>query len=265
MSTIHNSVGTDYAYLHGGPAFSAGVIALPGYEIVRARFSHLLPLDDGFEAIAAHLRQRKRPLTALCGAELRSPRPFSLGGFGDFNAKYVAVLRQWGLLRDDAIPVARSNVCPLYDPPAEPSFHAFCYTAPIGAAHAGLLTTSDHTPDSPAPRGFVLSGFTEWLEGTPFPDAVVAHADTSPQGLAQKVAFILGGLERNTAALGAQWPALTAVQIYTVHEFGALVRSQFAARSLTRVGLEWHVCRPPVDGLDFEIDVRGVRREHVVD
>lgn len=265
MSTIHNSPGTDYAYLHGGPAFSWGVIALPGYEIVRARFSRLLPLHEGFEAIAAHLRQRKRPLTALCAAELRSPQPFTLGGFGHFNAQYVDVLRHWGLVNDERIPVARSNVCPLYDPPEQPSFHAFCYTAPIGAAHAGLLTTSDHAPDAPAPRSFVVSGFAEWLEGTPFPDGIVAWGDTSPDGLAQKVDFVLDGLEHNTAALGARWQALTAVQIYTTHEFGALVHDHFVPRGLARLGLEWHVCRPPIDGLEFEIDVRGVRRELVVD
>ncbi len=265
MSTIHNSIGADYAYLRGGPAFSAGVVALPGFEIVRARFSRLLALDDGFEAMAAHLRQRNRPLTALCAAELRSPRPFTAGGFGHFNAQYVGVLRTWGLLRDDTIPVARSNVCPLHEPPAEPSFHAFSYTAPIAAAHAGLLTTSDHAPDAPAPRSFVVSGFTEWLEGTPFPDGVVAHGDHSPDGLSQKLAFVLDGLERNTSALGAHWQAVTALQVYTVHEFGSLIASQFVPRGLARLGIDWHVCRPPIDGLDFEIDVRGVRRELVVD
>jgi len=265
MSTIHNSTGADYAYLRGGPAFSSGVVALPGYEIVRARFSRLLPLHEGFDAIAAHLRQRKRPLTALCAAELRSPRPFTLGGFGDFNAQYVEVLRRWGLLDDERVSVARSNVCPLYDPPGQPSFHAFCYTAPIGAVHTGLLTTSDHASEAPAPRSFVVSGFAEWLEGTPFPDGIVAWGDTSPGALAQKVDFVLDGLERNTAALGARWQALTAVQIYTAHEFGALVHDHFVPRGLVRLGLEWHVCRPPIDGLEFEIDVRSVRRELVVD
>lgn len=265
MATIHNSAGADYAFLEGGRAFSSGVIALPGFEIVRARFARALPIAEGFEAIGAHLRERHRPLTALCAAELRSPRPFTLGTFGHFNAQYVGVLRQWGLLSGEAIPVARSNVCPLYDPPEEPSFHAFSYTAPIGAAHAGLLTTSDHASDAPAPRSFVVSGFTEYLEGTPFPEGVVASGDTSVDGLAQKVDFVLDGLERNTAALGARWQALTAVQIYTVHDFGALVRSHFAPRGLARLGLEWHVCRPPIEGLDFEIDVRGVRRELVVD
>jgi len=108
-------------------------------------------------------------------------------------------------------------------------------------------------------------GLRQWLEGTPFPDGIVAWGDTSPDGLAQKVDFVLDGLEHNTAALGARWQALTAVQIYTPHEFGALVHDHFAPRGLARLGLEWHVCRPPIDGLEFEIDVRGVRRELVVD
>lgn len=265
LPTIHNSVGADYAFLEGRPAFSAGVIALPGFEIVRARFSRLLPLAEGFDAIAAHLRERHRPLTALCAAELRSPRPLSVGGFDDFNAAWVTVLRRWELYRHDLNPVARCNACPVHDAPAEAGFHAFSYTMPTGAAHAGFLTTSDHAADAPGPRGFVLAGFAEWAEGTPFPDGIVAYGDTSPGGLARKAAFVLDGLERTTAALGGDWRAITAVQVYTRHEIGALVATQFAPRGLARLGLDWHVCRPPIEGMEFEIDVRCVRRELVID
>lgn len=265
MATIHNSVGADYAFLEGRSAFSAGVIALPGFEIVRARFARPLPLAEGFDAIAAHLRERHRPLTALCAAELRSPRPLSVGGFDDFNAAWVAVLRRWGLCRHDLNPVARCNACPVHDVPAEAGFHAFSYTMPTGAAHAGFLTTSDHAADAPGPRGFVLAGYAEWAEGTPFPDGIVAYGDTSPAGLARKAAFVLDGLEKNTAALGGDWRAITAVQVYTRHEIGALVATQFAPRGLARLGLDWHVCRPPIEGMEFEIDVRCVRRELVID
>jgi hypothetical protein len=265
LPTIHNSAGADYAFLEGGLAFSSGVIALPGFEIVRARFARVLPVAEGFEAIAAHLRERHRPLTALCAAELRSPKPFTPGGFGDFNASWVAVLKRWGLYRQELNPVARSNVCPVHEAPQQPGFHAFSYTMPTGAAHAGFLTTSDHAVDAPGPRSFVIAGFAEWAEGTPFPDGIVAHGDTSPAGLARKAGFVLDGLERNTAALGGDWNALTAVQVYTEHEIGALVASHFAPRGLARLGIDWHVCRPPVEGLEFEIDVRCVRRELVVD
>lgn len=265
MSTIPHSVAADYSFLPGGMPFSAGVVALPGYEIVRARFARILPLAEGFEAIAAHLRERHRPLTALCAAELRSPQPYTPQGFGEFNAGYIATLRSWGLVRGETNPVARSNVCPVYDAPPQPGFHAFSYTVPAGSAQGGFLTTSDHAADAPGPRSFVVAGYTEWREGTPYPEGIVAHGDTSREALARKVAVVLEGLARHTAALGGTWASITAVQIYTAHDIGPLVASEFAPRGLTRLGLDWHVCRPPVLGLEFEVDVRRVRRELVID
>jgi len=265
VATIHNSAGADYAFLEGGRAFSSGVVALPGFEIVRVRFARPLPIAEGFDAIAAHLRERHRPLTALCAAELRSPAPVGLAGFGDFNAGWVEVLESWGLFRNGRNPVARSNVCPVHDAPAQPVFHAFSYTVPIGAAQTGLLTTSDHAADAPGPRSFVIAGYAEWEQAAAFPEGIVAYRDTSSAGLARKAAFVLDGLQRNTAALGGDWSMVTAVQVYTAHEIGALVAGQFVPRGLARLGIDWHVCRPPIEGLEFEIDVRCVRRELVID
>ena len=104
-----------YAFVKGGFPYSQGVIALPGHTIERVRWRRPVPVTQGFAAIAAHLRARGRPLTALCAAELRSPQPFSMDGFRGFNAGYVAVLEQWGIFRDGLNPVARSNVCPAFD------------------------------------------------------------------------------------------------------------------------------------------------------
>jgi hypothetical protein len=265
LGTLHNSAGSDYAFLPGGAPFSSGVIALPGFEIVRCRFARPLPVVDGFEAIAAHLRGIQRPLTALCAAELRSPQPFSYDGFSEFNAGYVSTLRRWGLVRPEGNAVARSNVCPLHQAPGEPVFHAFCYTVPTGAVQASLLTTSDHSERAPGPRSFVLAGYAEWAEGTAFPEGIVARGDRSSAGLAAKASFVLDTLEQRCAALGGDWAMLTAIQIYTEHEIGGLVGSQFAPRGLTALGLNWYPARPPVQGLEFEIDARCVRREIVID
>ena len=265
MTTLHNSAGNDYAFLAGGAPFSSGVIALPGYEIVRARFARPWPVKRGFEAIAAHLRSLQRPLTALCATELRSPQPFSYDGFGEFNAGYVSTLREWGIVRPEGNPVARSNVCPIHEAPAEPVFQAFCYTVPTPAAHASLLTTSDHSERAPGPRSFVLAGYAEWAEGTAFPEGIVARGDRSSTGLATKAAFVLDTLQQRCKALGGDWSMLTAIQIYTEHEIGPLVNEQFAPRGLTALGLNWYPSRPPVQGLEFEIDARCVRRELVID
>ena len=109
-----------YRYLRHAFQYSGGVIALPGFTIERARFASPVTLADGFEAVEAHLRALGRPLTAFCACELRSPRQFTDQGFIDFNRHYVRTLERWGIFKDEENPVARSNVCPEFNPPAEP-------------------------------------------------------------------------------------------------------------------------------------------------
>ena len=85
-----------YSFLKGGFPYSQGVRALPGYAIERVRFARPLPVQSGFAAIERYLASIGRPRTALCAAELRSPRPFSMQGFTGFNQGYVDVLQALG-------------------------------------------------------------------------------------------------------------------------------------------------------------------------
>ena len=169
-----------FAFLEGVFPYSQGVVALAGFVIERVRFAQPVPLAEGFRRIEAHLAARGRPRTAFCACELRSPRPFSFEGFADFNRGYVAVLEQWKLFRDGVNPVARSNVAPVVDAPAEPSFHAFSYTIPAAAA---------------APT-FVVAGSGEWPEGGKFPQDIVARGDTSAEGMRSKAKLVLETMER---------------------------------------------------------------------
>jgi hypothetical protein len=237
-----------YAYLEGVYPYSQGVVALPGFVIQRAHFARPLPLVQGFAAITAHLAELGRPPTALCAAELRSPRPFSFGGFGEFNKGYVAVLERWGLYRDGRNPVARSNVAPEIDPPPEPSFYAFCYTLP--AARSGA--------------SFVVAGSGEWPEGGRFPEDIVARGDTSPAGLRAKARWVLDMMQARMRGLGVDWSATTATQVYTVHDLHPFLGDEIVARGAARTGLTWHYCRPPIAGLEYEMDVRSVAVERVL-
>jgi len=49
-----------------------------------------------------------------------------------------------------------------------------------------------------------------------------------------------------------------------VHDIGALVGPEIAARGAAAGGVSWHLTRPPVQGLEFEMDVRGTAREIVL-
>jgi hypothetical protein len=237
-----------YGFLKGGFPYSQGVRALQGFAIERVRFARPLAVEQGFAAIEAHLRSLGRPRTALCAAELRSPKPFTMSGFVGFNEGYVAILKQWGLFRDGLNPVARSNVAPEIGPPAEPSFYAFCYTVPGQAS-------------SPS---FVVAGSGEWPGGGKFPDDIVARGDVTAAGLQAKARWVLEAMERRLAELGVSWQDGTAAQVYTVHDIHAILRDQIVPRIGNSGGLTWHYCRPPIEELEFEMDVRGVAVERVL-
>ena len=233
-----------FAFLRGVFPYSQGVVAAAGFAIERARFAEPLPIAEGFRFIAAYLERLGRPKTAFCACELRSPKPFSFDGFAEFNRGYVAVLEECGLFRDGVNPVARSNVAPVIDPPRAPCFHAFSYTVEREAS----------------PTTFVVAGSGEWPEGGKFPDDIVAREDRSEAGMRAKAAIVLDTMERRMRGLGGfTWKNASAVQVYTGYPFPVedVVRRAGS-------GLQWNYCRPPIEGLDFEMDLRGLGTELVL-
>src|SRR5687767_3021304 len=92
-----------FSFLKGISPYSAGAVAQPGYEIEHVRLASAVPLQAGFAAVQARLKSLGRPVQALCGMELRSPKPFTFTGFNEFNGGYVAVLRSWGILLESGV------------------------------------------------------------------------------------------------------------------------------------------------------------------
>jgi hypothetical protein len=232
-----------YCYLPGVFQYSAGVAALPGFCIERVTFHQPVPLLDGFRHAAKMISSAGRPLTAFCACELRSPAPFSEIGFRDFNRLYVGLLSQWDLIVGNTNPVARTNVCPELFAPGEPALYAFSY-----AAHANAATTPS----------FVISGSGEVPEGgANYRDHIVRPGDTSPAGMRAKIHFVRGEMERRMAGFGIGWSEVTATQVYSVHSFHDCLGDELITPGAGHHGLTWHFCRPPIVGLDFEMDCRG--------
>jgi hypothetical protein len=57
---------------------------------------------------------------------------------------------------------------------------------------------------------------------------------------------------------------VTSTQVYTIFDIHLLLADEFVRRGAIPGGLTWHFARPPVQGLDFEVDVRGVAHELVI-
>ena len=238
-----------FRYIPGVFQYSAGVAALPGFQIIRVRFMAPVPLAKGFARIGQYIVDAGRPLTAFCACELRSPAPFTDDGFRTFNELYVTTLREWGLLGSGDNPVARSNVCPEIGPPATPSFHAFCFT--VAAEGAGPT--------------FAVSGSGEAREGgARYVERTVRAGETSADAMREKAQFVLGEMERRLGLLGFGWADTTATQVYTVHDLYPFLADEIVARGAAPAGLTWHFNRPPVRGLEFEMDCRGITCERVV-
>lgn len=256
-----------YRYIPALFQYSGGVAAEPGFELQRARFRRPVPLQTAFLAIEAHLATAGRPLTAFAQCELRSPAPFSDQGFVDFNKHYVGTLERWGLYKASANqagtnPVARTNVCPMYNEPAEPCMHAFTYTVPTTEPPTGGRAS---TPAATRPASFVLSGGGDARPGPePYRERIVRYGDTSPEALREKVLFVIGEMARRLTLLGLSWADATSTQAYTVQNIGHLVGPELARRGAMPGGLVWGYDRPPVIGLEFEMDVRAVARELVL-
>jgi hypothetical protein len=239
-----------YQFIPGVFQYSAGVKPDDGFEIVRVRFRRPPALSEGFSAAADHLKSINRGVEAFCACELRSPAPFTEQGFLDFNKEYVGWLDTWGLTKDGINPVARTNVCPEVDPPKTVSMYAFCYTRPTSSKDGG---------------GFVVAGSGEAPEGkASYRDFAIRPGDQSTEGMLEKCRFVLGEMERRMSALGAGWADATGAHVYTAYELRALMKREIAPRGAAANGLSWHFARPPVQGLDYEMDVRGVSAEVVI-
>ncbi len=239
-----------YRFLPGIPAFSSGTVAMPGHEIVHVTLARPVPWRDGFTRIERHLRDQGRPRTALCGIELRIPGAFTFDGFAKFNEGYRSLLAEWDILLGDDNPIPRTNVAPIIAEPAEPSLYAFAYTV------AGT---------TPAPT-FIVAGAGEMRDRTQGADGIVRRGDTSADAMREKARFVMGIMQDRLSALGGDWSRVTAIDVYTAESIhGFLVEDLLRPAGAAAIhGVRWFPSRPPIQGLEFELDLRGVARELVI-
>jgi hypothetical protein len=249
MTAVTDFPAGGYRYIPAVFQYSGGVAALPGFEIERVRFHRPVPLAEGFRTIAQYIAGRGRPLQAFCACELRSPAPWDDAGFRAFNEAYVPTLAEWGLFDGKNNPVARSNLCPELDPPAEESFHAFSFTV--------------EAPDRPAT--FVNSGGAEARPGSaPYRERTIRHGQTSADAMTEKARYVIDEQERRMGLFGFRWGDTTATQVYTVYDIHPFFADELVRRGAASLGLTLHYHRPPLRDLDYEMDSRRVLTERVI-
>lgn len=240
----------NYFFLKGIAPYSAGVVAASGFEIVHVRLPRYVPLRAGFDVVEAHLRKTGRPLQAMCGMELRSSKPFSFTGFNEFNAGYVDVLKKWDIFLDGMNPVARTNVAPVVNPPGEPSLYGFSYTVRSNIKR----------------KTFVVAGAGELPEGSLNPNDVVRRGESNQSAIQEKIRFVMGLMEGRLRGLSVTWSDVTVSEIYTMHDIHPFLETELLKRQEEggAHGLTWHYSRPPIESIEYEMDLRGCATELVI-
>ncbi|HEX5369936.1 MAG TPA: RidA family protein [Dehalococcoidia bacterium] len=237
---LSNDTAGNYRFIpsSSGVPFCDGVVADTGYEIVRATLDRPLPYRAGFDLIERHLASLGRPRQALCALELRCAGQYeSRDAFQAFNADYAALLTSWGKF-DDATGVGsttRTNIAPLYDPPAEQVLFAFAYTIPSAI---GRPT-------------FVISG------------ATTRDGEDSPEAVREKAANILDVLGSRLAALDLAWDLATDTFVYAPGSPEAILDETALDKlgATIRNGVRWFPGLAPVVGSRLEIGAQGLLQE----
>ncbi len=216
-----------------GRPFSDGIVADPGYDLVRAVFSRPRPLYEALDEARRHVEAAGRRATALAGFELRIPGPLTAEGFAAFNRPYVERMTELGLSTSEGLVTTRTNVSPTVAGVTEPTLLAFTYTVPSDGAR-GIA--------------YRLSGATETRsDGT----------------TAERLSTIVDTLDEHLAELGATWGQATAITIYgEACDLDAATLSRFGEAALR--GVRWYPSLPPIVGIGFEIDAHSVGTEQMM-
>ncbi len=244
MGLVQHPTG-NYWFLPGIAPYSCGVVSCDGYEIVSVVFHDPRPYREGFRLVRERLEREGRPLTALCSISLRSPVPFTFDGFAAFNAEYTQILADWKVYVDGVNPIARTNIAPVLGAPAEPVLYGFGYTRPTTGAVNG--------------RTFIVAGAGELPEGVLARDAIVALGDTTDAGLARKAQFVLDLMSQRLSGLGCAWNQVRTANVYSCHNLMHVVPEWVLPRLGPAAihGVRWHFSRPPVEEIEFEMDLIG--------
>ncbi len=251
---LNDNFNGNYQFLRGIAPYSSGVKAMAGFEIIRIRLLQPLPLlGSAFNRIARYLASEGQSLHALCAMELRIPKPLSFDGFKEFNDMYQEILRQHGLLLGDVNPVTRTNISPAEYELEESSVYAFSYTAPVDDEFKG--------------PSFIVAGAGDLVNQADLsPSAIVRANEASADALQEKAEVVMKVMQERLCGLLTEWEDVSNISIYTAVPLHTLivdvVLKQIGSASLH--GVNWFYSHPPIKGLDYEMDARGIRKERIL-
>jgi hypothetical protein len=249
-SRVKSNVRGGYQFLQGIDPYSSGVIASAGREIIHVTLDRPMPWRQGLIDVREYLEQRGLERFCLCGAELRCPEPHPMSGFIDFNTEYRTLLQQWDMLVDGENPVARTNVAPVVSPPNETLLYGFSYTEPSEF-------------EQPT---FVVAGGGELPHRELSDQHIVRFGEASEAAMLDKARCVVDIMRTRLERLEANEQLLSSIRVYCAHPVHHFLEDVIVSGipASASIGIHWFYARPPIRNIEFEMDLRGVRREIIV-
>ena len=141
-------------------------------------------------------------------------------------------------------PVGRTNVDPVRDAPNEQGMFAFSYVR-----HA----TTDREVS------FVIAGGGEVRGGAITSDTIVRYGGVTEDAMTEKASFVLDVMESRLNGLGLAWEDARTVNVYTRHNIDGSVSDAIDTRlGIASIhGVHRYRAAPPVEGIEFEMDVKA--------
>jgi hypothetical protein len=77
----------------------------------------------------------------------------------------------------------------------------------------------------------------------------------------EKVKSVIGIMQSRLSGLQLKWAEVSAVDIYTVHPLHHLLAEELIIPmpEAARHAVRWYYSRPPISGMEYEMDMREVR------
>lgn len=249
-SRLKSNVRGGYQFLQGIDPYSSGVIAVSGREIVHATLSQPMPWQPGLIAVREHLERSGLDRFCLCGVELRCAAPHPMSGFIDFNHQYRSLLAEWDMLVEGENPVARTNVAPVVSPPDETLLYGFSYTRPSEVDQST----------------FVVAGGGELPHRELSDQHIVRFGESSEAAMLDKAKCVVDIMQTRLKRLQANAAILSSIRVYCAHPVHRVLNDAIVPGipEAARVGIHWFYARPPIRNIEFEMDMRGVRREIII-
>jgi hypothetical protein len=112
----------------------------------------------------------------------------------------------------------------------------------------------------------VIAGAGELPEGSLDPRDLVRAGESSPAAIQEKMRFVIGLMESRLSGLNMRWSDVTVSEIYTVHDIQPFLETELLKRQDEggAHGLTWHYSRPPIESIEYEMDLRGCATELVI-